>query len=189
MLNLFYVDQGEILLNNIPINDLTEESIWENTNVVLQANHFFYGTIRDNLQLAKDGMSDREMQETLIKVDLGHFTLEDPVLEKGDNLSGGEKQRLAIARAMLKNAPLWLLDEPTSSLDALTEEKIYRHIFEIANEDTLVLVSHRLTGLEKMDQIIVMDHGKVIESGTFEALMNRKGYFYEMKMIEQSVFN
>ncbi|AXI08596.1 thiol reductant ABC exporter subunit CydC [Oceanobacillus zhaokaii] len=188
MLNLFYVDQGEILLNNIPINDLTEESIWENTNVVLQANHFFYGTIRDNLQLAKDGMSDREMQETLIKVDLGHFTLEDPVLEKGDNLSGGEKQRLAIARAMLKNAPLWLLDEPTSSVDALTEEKIYQHIFEKANEDTLVLVSHRLTGLEKMDQIIVMDHGKVIESGTFEALMNRQGYFYEMKMIEQSVF-
>ncbi|RDW19780.1 thiol reductant ABC exporter subunit CydC [Oceanobacillus chungangensis] len=188
MLNLYYVDEGEILLNNTPINDLLKESIWENTNVVLQTNHFFYGTIRDNLKLAKDGLNDYDMQEALAKVDLGHFKLDDSVLEKGENLSGGEKQRLAIARAMLKNAPLWLLDEPTSSVDALTEAEIYQHIFDIASEDTLVLVSHRLTGLEKMDQIIVMDHGKIIETGNFQSLMESKGYFYEMKMIEQNVF-
>ncbi|MFD1852135.1 thiol reductant ABC exporter subunit CydC [Oceanobacillus bengalensis] len=188
LLHLYSVDEGEILLNDIPINTLTEESIWENANVVLQANHFFYGTIRDNLQLAKDGLGDDEMQGALSKVDLDHFTLDDSVLEKGENLSGGEKQRLAIARAMLKNESLWLLDEPTSSIDALTEAKIYQHIFSEAKADTVVLVSHRLTGLEKMDQIIVMDHGKIMESGTFESLMERKGYFYEMKKIEQSVF-
>lgn len=188
LLHLYSVDEGEILFNDIPINALTEESIWEITNVVLQTNHFFYGTIRDNLQLAKDGLRDDEMQEALEKVDLSHFTLDDYVLEKGENLSGGEKQRLAIARAMLKNVSLWLLDEPTSSVDALTEAKIYQHIYNEAKDDTVVLVSHRLTGLEKMDQIIVMNHGEIIESGNFETLIERKGYFYEMKKIEQSVF-
>ena len=92
---------------------------------MLQENHFFYGTIRDNLQLAKDGLSDAEMEDMLEKVKLGHFSLDDQVLEKGANLSGGEKQRLAICRVMLKKAPLWLLDEPTSSIDALTEATIY----------------------------------------------------------------
>ncbi|MHA6251696.1 thiol reductant ABC exporter subunit CydC [Oceanobacillus sp. CAU 1775] len=188
LLHLYPVNEGEILLNDIPIHTLTDESIWKNTNVVLQANHFFYGTIRDNLQLAKDGFHDDTLQEVLEKVDLEHISLDEPVLEKGENLSGGEKQRLAIARAMLKNESLWLLDEPTSSIDALTEAKIFGHIFNQAKDDTLVLVSHRLTGLEKMDQIIVMENGKIIESGSFESLMESKGYFYEMKKIEQSVF-
>ena len=90
---------------------------------------------------------------------------------------------------MLKKSPLWVLDEPTSSIDALTEASIYDHLFEISQEDTVILVSHRLTGLEKLDQIIVMDEGTIVESGTYQELMNKKGYFYQMKQIEQSVFN
>ena len=189
LLKFYPPNQGQIYFNNDQIDHITQESIWKNTNVVLQENHFFYGTIRDNLQLAKDGLSDAEMEDMLEKVKLGHFSLNDQVLEKGENLSGGEKQRLAICRVMLKKAPLWLLDEPTSSIDALTEASIFDHLFDIAKEDTVILVSHRLTGLEKLDQIIVMDHGTIVESGTFEELMDKKGYFYEMKQIEQSVFN
>ncbi|GLO68348.1 MULTISPECIES: thiol reductant ABC exporter subunit CydC [Oceanobacillus] len=188
LLQIYPINQGEICLNNKSINLLSQESIWENTNVVLQKNHFFYGTIRDNLLIAKNGLTDGEMENMLEKVKLGYFSLNDLVLEKGENLSGGEKQRLAIARAMLKNAPIWLLDEPTSSIDALTEADIYNYLFEEAKEDTVVLISHRLTGLERMDQIIVMDSGKIAEAGTFEELMGKKGYFYEMKQIEQSVF-
>ena len=189
LLKFYPSNQGQIHFNNDSIDHLTQESIWKNTNVVLQENHFFYGTMRDNLQLAKDGLSDSEMEDMLEKVKLGHFSLDDQVLEKGANLSGGEKQRLAICRVMLKKSPLWLLDEPTSSIDALTEAPIYGYLFENAKEDTVILVSHRLTGLEKLDQIIVMDHGTIVESGTFEELMDKKGYFYEMKQIEQSVFN
>ena len=188
LLKFYNINQGRICFNNHSINHLTQESIWENTNVVLQENHFFYGTVRDNLLLAKDGLSDIEMEDMLEKVKLGHFSLNDQVLEKGENLSGGEKQRLAISRALLKKAPLWLLDEPTSSIDALTEAHIYGYLFEEAKDDTVILISHRLTGLEKMDQIIVMDHGTIVETGTFEELMEKKGYFYEMKQIEQSVF-
>lgn len=183
-----YVDyQGEILLGGTSLRELAEEDIWKSTNTVLQNNHFFYGTIKDNLLLAKDNLSDAEMLDVLMKVKLETFSLSDPVLEKGDNLSGGEKQRLAIARAILKGSRIWLLDEPTSSVDLLTEKLIYNDLFEQAKENTLILVSHRLTGLEKMDQIIVMEQGTTIESGTFEELMEQKGYFYEMKQIEKEV--
>lgn len=181
------INQGEIRFDGISIDNINQESIWEETKVVLQENHFFFGTIRDNLLLASDDLTDEQMDAMLAKVNLEHFSLTDPVFEKGENLSGGEKQRLAIARAMLKNGRLWLLDEPTSSVDALTEHAIYEHLFKQAKEDTLVLVSHRLTGLERMDQIVVMERGTIIEFGTFQELMQAKGYFYEMKQIEKNL--
>ncbi|WP_068676550.1 thiol reductant ABC exporter subunit CydC [Oceanobacillus sp. Castelsardo] len=188
LLQIYPVNEGEIDINNRSMYSLSKESIWQSTNVVLQKNHFFYGTIRENLMIAKSGLTDEEMENVLEKVKLHHFALNDRVLEKGENLSGGEKQRLAIARVLLKKAPIWLLDEPTSSIDALTEEYIYNYLFEEAKEDTVVLISHRLTGLESMDQIIVMESGRIVEIGTFDELMGNKGYFYEMKQIEQSVF-
>ena len=188
LLKIYTVDQGDILINNQSINQLSEESIWKNTNVVLQKNHFFYGTIRDNLLIAGNDLTDEEMSSALEKVNLSHFTLNDQVLEKGENLSGGEQQRLAIARALLKKAPVWYLDEPTSSLDSITEKQIYNYLFEEAKNDTVVIISHRLTELERMDQIIVMDSGEIVEQGTFDELMKKKGYFYKMKKIEQSVF-
>jgi len=188
LLKIYAADEGEILFEGEPANKIGEESIWKHTNVVLQANHFFYGTIRDNLLLAKDGLSDELMEEALEKVHIDSFLLDDQVLEKGENLSGGEKQRLAIARVMLKNAPIWFLDEPTSSLDALTESQIHQHLYNLAADDTVILISHRLTGMEKMDQIIVMENGKIIEKGTYEELMTKQGYFYSMKQIEKNVF-
>jgi len=184
-----YADyQGEILLSGTSLTQLDEEDIWRATNPVLQNNHFFYGTIKDNLLIAKDNLTDAEMLDVLMKVKLEKFTLADPVLEKGENLSGGEKQRLAIARTMLKGSRLWLLDEPTSSVDVLTERLIFNDLFEQGKDNTMILVSHRLTGLENTDQIIVMEHGTTIEKGTFKELMEQKGYFYEMKQIEKEVF-
>lgn len=188
LLKISSVDQGDIRMDGIPIERVAQESIWEKANVVLQKNHFFYGSLRENLQLAKETASDDEMEAVLATVQLEHFSLSGKVLEKGGNLSGGEKQRLAIARAMLKNASLWILDEPTSSVDAVTEDHIYRHLLGQAKDDTLVLVSHRLTGIEKMDQIIVMEEGSIVETGTYRELMDKIGYFYELKQIEKSVF-
>ncbi|MFC4024619.1 thiol reductant ABC exporter subunit CydC [Oceanobacillus longus] len=188
LLKIYPVRNGDIYFNNQSFLQATQESVWENANVVLQSNHFFYGTIRENLELAKDGLSDVEMKEILRNVELSHLDLDDQVLEKGGNLSGGEKQRLAIARVMARKAPFWLLDEPTSSIDVITASKLYQNLFEVAKDDTVILISHRLTGLEKMDQIIVMEQGTIIESGTYEELMNQKGYFQQMKEIEKSVF-
>ncbi|WP_417898283.1 thiol reductant ABC exporter subunit CydC [Bacillus haimaensis] len=188
LLKIQEADSGSVRIGGIPISRVEQENLWESTNVVLQENHFFYGSIRDNLMLAGEELEDSSLLSVLATVRLDHLSLDDKVLEKGENLSGGEKQRLAIARAMLKGGRLWLLDEPTSSVDVLTEKMIYDHLFEQAKEDTLVLVSHRLTGLEKMDQIIVMEQGRIVEAGSFAELMGRKGYFYEMKQIEKSVF-
>ncbi|TYR76884.1 thiol reductant ABC exporter subunit CydC [Rossellomorea vietnamensis] len=188
LLKVLHAAEGEIRIGNHPLTHVDEHDLWSKSNVVLQDNHFFYGTIRENLKLAQTDKTDEELMKVLEKVQLAHFNLDSEVLERGENLSGGEKQRLAIARAMLKGGRLWILDEPTSSIDALTEKIIYEELFKQAADDTLVLVSHRLTGLEKMDQIIVMEKGQVVESGTFAELMAKQGYFFAMKEIERSVF-
>ncbi|MCD8509199.1 MAG: thiol reductant ABC exporter subunit CydC [Bacillus sp. (in: Bacteria)] len=179
--------EGEVRINNQPIQAINDEELWDGTNVILQENHFFYGSIEDNLRLAKDDLTVEQLKSALRKVKLEEFSLSDVVLEKGGNLSGGEKQRLAMARAMLKGAKFWLMDEPASSVDVLTERFIFEHLLEQGQEDTMILVSHRLVGLEKMDLIIVMDQGEIVEQGSFEELMEKQGYFYEMKQIEKSV--
>lgn len=177
-----------IRIEGTPGSEIDPEALWRQSNVVLQQNHFFYGTIRDNLKLASSEATDEQMIEALEQVGLSLLALDDRVLEKGENLSGGEKQRLAIARIFLRQAPLYLLDEPTSSVDALTEQTILQHLFARAADATLLLVSHRLAGLETMDQIVVMEQGQVVEVGTYADLMARQGAFYALKQVEQSVF-
>ncbi|TCI43119.1 thiol reductant ABC exporter subunit CydC [Exiguobacterium sp. SH3S2] len=179
-------ETGEVRIDGQRLNEVTQTSVWSQASVVMQENHFFFGTVRDNLALAGD-FSDDEMELALRSVRLG-FALDEPMLEKGANLSGGERQRLAIARALLKNGLLWILDEATSALDARTESDVFTEIFRKADEATLVMVSHRLTGLERFDQIIVMEAGRIIESGSYDDLMRARGMFYELKQIEQDVF-
>ncbi|MGC5772188.1 thiol reductant ABC exporter subunit CydC [Paenibacillus pabuli] len=178
---------GELRLNGVSVKELDEQSIWQTANVVLQQSHFFRGTIRDNLMLNEEEHSDEQLLDILVKVQLPNTSLSDLVYERGENLSDGEKQRLALARAMLRKGRLWLLDEPTSSLDYVTEDRVLKHLYTQAAEDTVLLICHRLTGLEEMDRIIVMDQGKVVEAGSYAELMEQKGYFYEMKNIERQM--
>ncbi|KUP04829.1 ABC transporter ATP-binding protein [Bacillus coahuilensis m2-6] len=187
LLGIIEPTTGTMKINGKNVKDIDRESLWALTNVVLQENHFFHGTLEDNLRIAKENLSPEEMKVALERVNLGHFSLDNRVLEKGGNLSGGEKQRVAIARALLKGESTWLLDEPTSSLDLLTEQKIYHELFHQGEENTVIIISHRLTQLEKMDRIIVMEKGKVKEVGTFSELMEKKGAFYELKQVERTV--
>lgn len=184
MLKLHTADRGQIALNGMPIGELNADSIWKQSRVVLQQGHFFRGTLRDNLLLDHDDLSDDLLMNMLQQVELAHKKLDDLLLEKGENWSDGEKQRLALVRAFLKPGQLWLLDEPTSSLDYVTERRILDLLLERAQDATLVMVSHRLTGLERMDQIVVMDQGKIVEVGTYDELMKQQGYFYELKQLE-----
>ncbi|MNP36271.1 Lipid A export ATP-binding/permease protein MsbA [compost metagenome] len=169
------------------MKELDETSIWQTATVVFQQSHFFRGTIRDNLLLNGEEHADEQLLDVLAKMQLPDTSLTDMVYEKGENLSDGEKQRLALARVMLRKGRVWLLDEPTSSLDYVTEHHVLKHLYAQAANDTLLLICHRLTGLEEMDQIVVMDQGKVVETGSYSELMGQKGYFYEMKKIEQQM--
>lgn len=178
---------GDIRLNGVSVMELEEKSIWDAANVVLQQSHFFRGTISDNLLLDKEEHADEQLLGVLAKVQLPDKSLTDMVYEKGENLSDGEKQRLALARALLRKGRLWLLDEPTSSMDYVTEQHVLKHLYAQAAQDTLILICHRLTGLEEMDRIVVMEQGMVVESGSYSELMEHKGYFYEMKQIERQM--
>lgn len=188
LLNIADVDAGDITIGGKPLQNVRQENLWNAMNVVLQENHFFFGTIRSNLLIANEEAPEEAMQEALNKVQLGQFSLDTKVSEKGANLSGGEKQRLAIARALLKSKPIWLLDEPVSSVDSVTAQAIYKELFANGEKNTFIIISHDLSGLEQMDQIIVMEQGRVIETGTYEEVMKRQGYFYKLKQVEKSIF-
>ena len=177
--------QGEILLNDSPIASLNEAALRQTISVVPQRVHLFSATLRDNLLLASPGSSDEALSEILRRVGLEKL-LEDAGLnswlgEGGRQLSGGELRRLAIARALLHDAPLVLLDEPTEGLDATTESQILELLAEMMCEKTVLMVTHRLRGLSRFQQIIVMDNGQIIEQGTHAELLARQGRYYQFK--------
>lgn len=177
--------QGEILLNGRPIATLNEATLRKTISVVPQRVHLFSATLRDNLLLAAPDASDEQLADTLRRVGLEKL-LDDPGLnswlgEGGRQLSGGELRRLAIARALLHDAPLMLLDEPTEGLDATTESQMLELLAEVMREKTLLMVTHRLRGLARFDQIIVMDNGQIIEQGNHADLLAQQGRYYQFK--------
>ncbi|CAM3281586.1 putative ABC transporter ATP-binding protein [Klebsiella spallanzanii] len=177
--------QGEISLNNQPLTQLNEATLRQAMSVVPQRVHLFSATLRDNLLLASPDASDAQLSETLERVGLDKL-LDDSGLnswlgEGGRQLSGGELRRLAIARALLHDAPLMLLDEPTEGLDATTESQILDLLAEVMREKTVLMVTHRLRGLARFNQIIVMDNGKIIEQGSHAELLAEQGRYYRFK--------
>lgn len=188
LLSIYLPETGSVRIGASTTQELDEKDIWKHTNAVLQDQHFFYGSVKENLLLANEEANDMEMQNALNRAGLTELPLDTHLAEKAGNLSGGERQRLGLARAMLRSTSLWLLDEPTSSVDASTEAEVMKEIHEDARQQTLLLISHKLQGLAEMDQIIVMDHGSVVETGTFDELMENKGVFFEMKQTEALLF-
>ncbi len=176
---------GQIQLNGQPLSDLSETTLRQAMSVVPQRVHLFSATLRDNLLLAAPQASDGELSDTLKRVGLDKL-LEDGGLnswlgEGGRQLSGGELRRLAIARALLHNAPLMLLDEPTEGLDATTESQILDLLSEVMRDKTVLMVTHRLRGLARFNQIIVMDNGQIIEQGSHAELLAKQGRYYQFK--------
>lgn len=177
--------QGEILLNDLPLSSLSESALRQTISVVPQRVHLFSATLRDNLLLAAPNASDEALSDMLRRVGLENL-LEDSGLnswlgEGGRLLSGGELRRLAIARALLHDAPLMLLDEPTEGLDATTESEMLELLADVMREKTVLMVTHRLRGLARFDQIIVMDDGRIIERGTHAELLAGQGRYYQFK--------
>ncbi|MCI1898271.1 MAG: cysteine/glutathione ABC transporter ATP-binding protein/permease CydC [Enterobacter sp.] len=177
--------QGQIAFNGTPLVDFSEQALRKAVSVVPQRVHLFSATLRDNLLLASPTASDEKLCTVLEQVGL-HKLLEDDGLngwlgEGGRQLSGGELRRLAVARAVLHDAPLMLLDEPTEGLDATTESQILDLLAQVMKDKTVLMVTHRLRGLANFDQIIVMDNGQIIEQGSHAELLAKQGRFFQFK--------
>ncbi|WP_272576651.1 heme ABC transporter ATP-binding protein/permease CydC [Providencia sp. PROV274] len=180
------VDSGTIYLNGTPINEFSEKSLRNMMSVVPQRVHVFSDTLRNNLLLANEQATDIELNEVLQQVGLGNLLENELKLnawmgEGGRQLSGGEQRRLGLARALLHNTPLILMDEPTEGLDAHTEQQILALLKEKCADKTLIVITHRMQGLEEMDNICVMDNGKIIEQGTHQALLGMQGQYYQFR--------
>lgn len=177
--------QGTVQLNEMALNSIDEPTLRRTMTLVPQRVHLFSATLRDNLLLAKPDASDETLSDVLRRTGLEKL-LEDSGLnswlgEGGRQLSGGELRRLGIARALLHDAPLMMLDEPTEGLDATTESQILELLADVMRDKTLLMVTHRLRGLARFNQIIVMDNGQIIEQGNHAELLAKQGRYYQFK--------
>ena len=185
LLNRYWdVQQGEIKLAGQPIQNWGETQLRKAISVVSQRVDVLNGSLRDNLLMAKPDANDSILEETLEKVGLAKL-LEEKGLntwlgDGGRQLSGGEKRRIGIARALLHNAPILLLDEPTEGLDKQTEHQIMQLFEEHFEGKTVVFITHRLVNLDKMDSICLLEQGEVVEHGSHNDLLSQKGRYYEL---------
>jgi ATP-binding cassette subfamily B protein len=187
LLRYFTNDKGEILISNQNINDVTQDSLRENIAVIPQDTLLFHRTLMENIRYGKPDATDEEVIEASKKAHLHGFIMNLPeqyhayVGERGIKLSGGQRQRIAIARAILKDAPILVLDEATSSLDSHTEKLIQESLnFLIADKrKTVIAIAHRLSTLKHMDRIIVLEAGKIIEEGTHQDLIRNENSIYK----------
>ncbi|WP_019214799.1 ABC transporter ATP-binding protein [Fenollaria massiliensis] len=184
LISRFYdVDSGEIRLGNRDIRDYKVESLLKNLSLVFQNVYLFQDTIENNIRFANPKASHEEVVEAAKKARCHNFIMELPdgyntmVGEGGSSLSGGEKQRISIARALLKNAPIILLDEATSSVDPENEYEILAAVEELSKGHTVVSIAHRLSTVKKADQILVIDDGKLVQEGEHNDLINREGIY------------
>ncbi len=185
------VSSGEILIDGQNISKITQDDLHKNISYIPQEPILFHRSIKENIGYSKFDASFEEIQQAAKKAHADLFIDNLPngydtlVGERGIKLSGGERQRIAIARAMLKDAPILILDEATSSLDSISESYIQNAFNELMKGKTTIVIAHRLSTIQKMDRIIVLDEGKIVEEGTHEELL-KKGGLYKSLWSHQS---
>ena len=173
--------KNEIFIDNVDIQNIKIEDKIKNILKITHDSHIFSGTVRENLTMANENLSDETMIEVLKKVKLWGVLSLDTILEsQGKNLSGGQAQRVALARALLYDASVYIFDEATSNIDIESEEIILNIIYSLSKEKTVIYISHRLPAIKNADCIYVMDKGKVIENGKHDELYAKKELYYNM---------
>lgn len=184
--------QGQVTIGGIPLDQVAEESLGRTVTYLSHNSYLFKGTVRENLTMAAPGADDAALWAVLEKVRLADFLragqgLDTPLAEKGANLSGGQCQRLALARALLHDSPVYIFDEATSNIDVESENDIMAQIRELARTKTVILISHRLANSIGADRIYVMDGGRVVQSGTHAALLAAGGRYAELWNAQQQL--
>ena len=186
----YKIQKGEILIDGININDIEIASLRKAVGQMLQDVFLFSGTIKSNITLHDDEFNDEEIKEVCHYVNADKFIdklergLETEVLEKGDNFSQGQRQLLSFARTVLHKPKILILDEATANIDTETEKLIQDSLEKIKNIGTMLVVAHRLSTIQNADQIIVLQHGEVIEKGTHQSLLKQKGYYHKLYLLQ-----
>lgn len=193
---------GNVTIGGVALDDILEESLMKSITYISHRSFLFKGTVKENLLMGNCNASDEELWNVLERVKLADFLrgedqkdvlvgsgLDTLVAENGSNFSGGQCQRLALARALLHDSPVYIFDEATSNIDVESENDIMSEIHKLAKEKTVILISHRLANVVKADCIYVMDAGNVVESGTQEELLHINGIYAKLWNAQQSLEN
>jgi ATP-binding cassette subfamily B protein len=183
---LYDATQGTVSIDDVDVRELTFETLAAAVGVVSQETYLFHETVRENLRFAKPSATDEEVEEAARAAQIHELIAELPdgydtmVGERGYRFSGGEKQRMAIARTILRNPPVLVLDEATSSLDTQTERLVQAALERLSEGRTTIAIAHRLSTVRDADQIVVLDRGRVVEIGTYDELLDQGGRFAEL---------
>ncbi len=185
---------GRIKIGNEDFREISEKSLMEHITYISNKSYLFKGTVRDNLLIGKPTAVDKELWTVLERVRLSDFIksengLDTVIAEKGGNLSGGQCQRLALARALLHDSEIYIFDEATSNIDIDSENDIMKEIKTLAKEKTVILISHRLANVTDADRIYVIDGGNITESGTHSVLLSKNGDYARLWNAQQSLEN
>src|SRR5699024_7962666 len=185
LMKFYEIDAGEIIIDGVPISKLTRENVHDLFCMVLQDTWIFEGTLRENIVYSKENISEDEVVRVCKAVGLHHFinTLSkgyDTILDENANISEGQKQLITIARAMIKNAPMLILDEATSSVDTRTEILIQEAMDHLMEGRTSFIIAHRLPTIKNADLIMIMNNGEIIESGTHNELLEKDGFYADL---------
>ncbi len=188
---LYVPEAGRVLIDGVDLAQVEPAWLRRQVGVVLQENYLFNGTIRDNIAVAEPQASMEEILKVASIAGVDQFVVELPngyntiVGERGTALSGGQKQRIAIARSILTDPRILIFDEATSALDYESENIIKNNLGQMAAGRTMIMIAHRLSTIQDCDSIVVMDDGKIVEQGTHEQLLSRRGEYYQLYMLQE----
>ncbi|WKZ39987.1 MAG: thiol reductant ABC exporter subunit CydD [Anaerolineales bacterium] len=195
LLRFWEYEVRDIRLGGESLKLLNQDEVRERCGYVSQNTYFFNTSIYENLRFARRKVTRDEVEAACKSVQIHDFIMSLPksydtlIGEQGLRLSGGERQRLAIARALIKDAPILILDEPTANLDPLTEKQVLETLFDVMKRKTSLLITHRLIGLENVDEILVMNHGQIVERGTHAELVKKDGLYRRLLDLQNRILD
>jgi ABC transporter related len=185
---------GDVLFGNTSLSDISDQNLLQNVTYIGHQAHLFMGSVRSNLAMGNQEATEEQLWHALEQVNLAEFVkslggLDAPVAEKGSNLSGGQRQRLALARALLHNSQMYIFDEATSNIDVESEDVIMQQVHQLAQTKMVLVISHRLVNVKNADQIVVMQHGRVVGSGTHQELLATNDEYKRMTQAQTELEN